>query len=106
VHVAVVDGAALRRDFNHALLLPLRARHVLAVPEKLQVAQAPEHPQHPHQRHGGDNQQTFCLHLPALAPRMNRFVPALGIGRQAACWSGVGTIFLHSEFRSAIAPAG
>src|SRR2546427_11643958 len=90
--ISVVDGPALRRDFNHAPLLPLRAGHVFAVAEKLQATQAPEHRYHPYHGHGADNQQTFCLYLAAVALRVQRSMPALRIGRPAACWSDVRTL--------------
>ena len=47
VHVAIVDRAALRRDFNHTLLLPLRSRHEFALKEKLQVSEPPKNGGHP-----------------------------------------------------------
>ena len=47
VHVAIVDRAALRRDFNHALLLPLRSRHEFAMKEQLQVSEPPKNGGHP-----------------------------------------------------------
>ncbi len=42
IHVAVVNRAALRSDFDDALLLTCCARKVFAVPEKLQVAEPAE----------------------------------------------------------------
>src|SRR6266851_589617 len=47
VHIAVEDRAALRCDFDHALLLPLRPGHIFAVKEKLQVSQTPKNGAHP-----------------------------------------------------------
>ena len=59
MHAAIKDDSALRSNFNGALLLPLRARQVIAVPDELQVAKPPEDRQGPQHRHSRDDQQAF-----------------------------------------------
>src|SRR5579862_9605182 len=68
MQVAVINRAALWCDFDGALLLPLCAGEVFAMPDQLQVTQASKNRRHPQQGHAGDDQQTdvefLCLHGP------------------------------------------
>src|ERR1041385_25443 len=57
IHVAVVDGATPWCDFNGALLLPRRARQVVAVTEELQVAQPAEDRSETYENYCGNHEQ-------------------------------------------------
>jgi hypothetical protein len=104
VHVAVIDGAALGRDFDHALLLPLRAGHVFAVPEKLQVSEAPKNGGQPEDCQTGNDQQPADRF--AVTIRFDRLAVMFGIYRYAATCGGVSTVFWHGEIKLTSAPPG
>ena len=73
VHVAIVDRSALGRDFDHALLLPLRPGQVFAVKKKLQVSEPTENGGHPQECQAGNDQQSA-----------DRFAAGIGIDRLAS----------------------
>src|SRR5260370_924221 len=95
---------ALRRDFDHALLLPLRPGHVFAVTEKLQVSQPSEYGGQPEQCHAGNDQQPANRF--AVTIRIDRPAVTLGTYRYAATCGGVSTVFWHGEIKSISAPPG
>jgi hypothetical protein len=82
---------ALRGDFDHTLLLPLRAGHVFAVPEKLQVSEPAKNRSQPKECHAGSNQQS--VHRFAVTIRFDRLAVTLGVYRYAATCGGVSTVF-------------
>ncbi len=53
---AVVDRAALRADFEYALLLMLGFCEVFAIAEELEITQARQHRHHPNHRQDPNNQ--------------------------------------------------
>jgi len=72
MHVPVIDGTAFRCYFDHALLLPLRARHVFAVTEKLQITEAGKNRAHPHHRHSRNDEQSVGGYAFAVTLSINR----------------------------------
>ena len=86
MHVAVEDRTAFGGDLNGALLLPLRARQIIGVTEKLQIPKPQEYRTKPEHGHTSNNEQTA--------------------GREAFSSHGMGTVLRHRKFRLAMAPAG
>jgi hypothetical protein len=86
------------------LLLPLRADHVFAVKEELQVSEASEYDDDPEEGHTGDDHQTAGR--PAVAIRIRGPAVSLDPYRYAATCGGVSTVFWHGELKEASAPPG